>query len=364
MKIPFSTVDYMHREQRQQMLDAFARVYDSNWFIQGKECSAFEDDFAKYIGASFCIGCGNGMDAIYLILRALNIGHGDEVIIPAHTFIATALAVTHAGATPVLVDVDYETCNINPDFIEAAITSKTKAIMPVHLYGQPADMETIKEIAQKYNLKTIEDSAQAHGAFYKEKRTGTLGDAAAFSFYPGKNLGALGDGGAVVTSDPVLAEKVRAIGNYGSFKKYHHEYAGINSRLDEVQASLMQVKLKHLDRWTSGRKLIAERYLKEISNPKITLPKIASRCDHVWHLFVVKVEDRDLFQKYLAEQEIGTLIHYPIPIHLQKAYTGCAHPRGSLPVTEKLATQIISLPIYYGMESEKVDYVIEKVNRY
>jgi len=364
MKVPFGTVSYMHNEQRAAMMEAFTRVYDSSMFIQSSECTKFENAFAAFCGVSTAIGCGNGMDAITLILRASNIGEGDDVIVPAHTFIATALAVTQVGATPVFVDIDPETYNIDPKLIEAAITKRTKAIIPVHLYGQPADMDRIKSIAKKYELKVFEDSAQAHGALYKGKRTGSLGDAAAFSFYPGKNLGALGDSGASTTNDDDLAEKIRAIGNYGAIKKYHHEYLGFNSRLDEIQAAFLQVKLNHLDQWNTSRKSIAERYLKEIINPKIILPKIAPGCDHVWHVFAVRTQERDNFQKYLTEKEIGTLIHYPIPIHLQGAYNGCGYQKGSLPVAEETATKVISLPIYYGMEPEKIDYVINMINRY
>lgn len=354
----------MHSEIKDEMVKIFSRVYDSNWFIHGKECSSFEDEYAQYIGASYCVGCGNGMDALYLLLRAYKIGVGDEVIVPAHTYIATALAVSYAGATPVLVDVKKETYNLNPLLVEKAISSKTKAIIAVHLYGQPAEMDEINEIAKKNELIVIEDAAQAHGAMYKGKRTGNLADAAAFSFYPGKNLGALGDAGVVITNDSDIAKKVRILGNYGSSEKYHHEVAGVNSRLDELQASLLTEKLKHLDKWNIARKKIVSRYLLEIKNQKFTLPKISEGCESTWHLFVVQTDTRDEFYRYMQDKGIGTLIHYPIPIHLQNAYNKTPLIHSDLPVTEEIVKKIISLPLYYGMANEDVDYVINAINSY
>ena len=364
MEIPFVTLEPMHSEIRDEIMKVFARVYDSNRFISGEECGSFEKEFAEYCGAKHCVGCGNGMDALYLILRGYGIGQGDEVIVPSHTFIATALAVSYVGADPAFVEVDAGTYNINPMLIEKAITSKTKAIIAVHLYGQPADMDAINQIAKKHGLKVIEDSAQAHGAAYYGKMTGTLGDAAGFSFYPGKNLGALGDGGAVVSDDAQLIDRIRAIANYGSIIKYTHIYKGINSRLDELQAALLRVKLKHLDRWNDCRRKIAEKYLNGIYNEQIIMPQTKDNYDHVWHLFAVRTENRDDFQKYLALHGIGTLIHYPIPMHLQEAYAAIQVKKGSLPVAEMISSQVVSLPMYYGMKDDEIDYVINTVNRY
>ena len=362
MKIPFSTVAVMHREIETEMLEKFREVYENDWFIQGKEVEKFEEEFAAYCGAKYCVGCGNGMDALYLILKAYGIGAGDEVIVPSNTYIATALAVSYNGATPVFVEPRITSYNINSEEIEKSITDKTRAIMAVHLYGQPAEMEAILKIAKKYHLKVIEDSAQAHGATYRGKRTGNLGDAAGFSFYPGKNLGALGDGGAVVTNDKELADRVRALGNYGSDYKYHHIYQGNNSRLDEIQAGLLRVKLKELDRWNVRRVEIAKRYLNEITNPELTLPITSKDCTHVYHIFAVRCEHRDALEHYLNEKGIGTNKHYPIPMHLQKAYEELKIPKGALPVAEKISETELSLPMYYGMTEDEVSYVIEALN--
>lgn len=362
MNIPFSSVGVMHREIEKEMLDKFREVYENNWFIQGREVEKFEEEFAAYCGAKYCVGCGNGLDALYLILRAYGIGKGDEVIVPSNTYIATALAVSYTGARPVFVEPRMESYNINPQEIEAKITERTRAIMAVHLYGQPAEMDAIMELAGKYSLKVIEDAAQAHGASYKGKRTGNLGDAAGFSFYPGKNLGALGDGGAVVTNDKELAELVRALGNYGSDYKYHHIYQGNNSRLDEVQAGLLRVKLKELDKWNARRVEIAKRYLNEIVNPGITLPVTSFDCTHVYHIFAVRCRQRDFLEEYLNQKGIGTNKHYPIPMHLQEAYAELQIPRGALPVAEEISGTQLSLPMYYGMTKEEVSYVIEALN--
>ncbi len=364
MKIPFVDLEPMHSEIRDEMADAFKKVYDNNRFISGEECSSFEKEFAGYCGAKHCAGCGNGMDALYLILRGYGIGPGDEVIVPSHTFIATALAVSYAGAHPVFVEVDDRTYNIDPVLIGKAVTGKTKAIIAVHLYGQPADMDAINEIAKKHGLKVIEDSAQAHGAAYYGRKTGTLGDAAGFSFYPGKNLGALGDGGAVVSDDAQLMDRIRALANYGSTVKYTHIYKGINSRLDELQAALLRVKLRHLDHWNDYRRRIAAKYLKGIHNKQIILPEVKDNFNHVWHIFAVRTEDRNDFQKYLASHDVGTLIHYPIPMHLQEAYGALGYAKGSFPIAEMISSQVISLPLYYGMSDEDTDYVIDLINDY
>ena len=364
MKVPFVSFEVMHREIQSELEGAFKRVLDSNWFIQGKECEEFEKEFAAYCGAKYCVGCGNGLDALYLILRAYGIGEGDEVIVPSNTYIATALAVSYTGALPVFVEPEEETFNINPALIEDKITDKTKAIMAVHLYGQPAKMDEIMGIAKKYDLKVIEDSAQAHGATYKGAITGGLADAAGFSFYPGKNLGALGDGGAVVTNDKELADKVRALGNYGSDYKYHHIYKGNNSRLDEVQAALLRVKLTQLDRWNEERNRIANRYLTEIKNPKIKLPVTCEGMTHVYHIFAVLCDNRDELEAYLLDKGIGTNKHYPIPMHMQGAYEDLNIPEGTYPLAEKFSASELSLPMYYGMSEEEVSYVIEMLNAF
>lgn len=364
MKIPFVTFEKMHQEMQQELDGAVIRVVHNNWFIRGKEGEEFENKFASYCNSKFCVGCGNGLDALYLILRAYDIGFGDEVIVPSNTFIATALAVTYTGATPVFVEPDILTYTINPQKIKEKITDRTKAIMAVHLYGQPADMDSIIIIAKEYNLKVIEDAAQAHGSLYKGRIVGSLGDAAGFSFYPGKNLGALGDAGAVVTDDRELAEKVKALANYGSDYKYHHIYQGNNSRLDEIQAAVLLAKLKYLDKWNANRNEIAQRYLREIKNEKIILPCIADYASHVWHIFAVRLTDRERFVQYLADKGIGTNIHYPIAIHLQEAYRNLGFKEGDLPIAEEIAATELSLPMYYGMTQEEISYIIEVVNRY
>lgn len=364
MNIPFSTFAPMHNEIKADMQAYFERVYDKSWFIDGEECRQFEKEFAEYCEAEYCVGCGNGLEGLYLLLRAFDIGDGDEVIVPSNTFIATALAVSYTGATPVFVEPEHKTYNINPCEIEKTITKRTKAIIAVHLYGQCADMDPILEIAGKYQLKVIEDAAQSHGATYKGKKAGSLGDAAAFSFYPGKNLGCLGDGGCITTNDPQTAKKVRAIGNYGSDQKYHHIYKGINSRLDELQAGFLRIKLRELDRWTKERQQICERYLNEIKNDQIILPEVSDQNTHVWHIFPVRTKKRDVFQNYLKEKGIGTVIHYPIAMHLQDAYKDLGYEQGDFPIAEKIAKEELSLPLYYGMIEEEIDYVIETINYY
>ncbi len=308
-KIPFSSLEIIHSECMPQLKAAFERVLDSNWFIQGEECRYFEKQFAQFCGTKECVGCGNGLDALMLSLKAMNIGQGDEVIVPSFTFIATALAVEYAGAKPVFVEVDSETALIDPSKIEDSITNRTKAIIAVHLYGQMAPMDQICEIAKKYSLRVLEDAAQAHGATYKGKRAGNWGDVGCFSFYPGKNLGALGDGGAVVTSNEEIARRVRAIGNYGSEKKYVHEFMGVNSRLDEMQAAFLSAKLPYLEQWNHNRSKIADRYLSEIRNPYIQLP-VVKHGTPVWHIFAVQCDSRDNLKEYLEAHGVGTNIHY------------------------------------------------------
>lgn len=364
MKVPFSNFKPMERELYKDLLSAFERVCLSSWYIKGKEDEFFEKAFAEFCETKYCIGCGNGLDSLMLALKALGIKEGDEVIVPSNTFIATVLAVTYTGAIPVLVEPNIYTYNIDPPKIEEVITKRTKAIIPVHLYGQPADMDPIMEIANKFNLFVIEDCAQAHGATYKGKKIGSFGDASGFSFYPGKNLGALGDAGATVTNNKELADKIRALGNYGSDYKYHHIYQGNNSRLDEMQAAFLAVKLVHLDRMTKERCRIASRYIDEINNPALILPYVPPTVKPVWHIFAIRCKDRDRLEKFLENAGISTNKHYPIPIHEQKAYANLDISHGRFPIAEEISATELSIPIYYGMTKKEIDYVIEKVNSF
>lgn len=360
--IPFVSFKPMEEELNKEMHAAFERVYDSSWYISGEEGKRFEQAFAAYCGTDYCIGCGNGLDALMLSLRALGVGRGDEVLIPSNTYIATALAVTYVGAKPVFVEPDIRTFNIDVNQIEEKITSRTKAIIPVHLYGQPAEMDSILKIAENNGLTVIEDCAQAHGAVYHGQTVGSFGNASGFSFYPGKNLGALGDAGAVTTNDEEAAAKVRALGNYGSDYKYHHIYQGHNSRLDEIQAAFLRVKLSHLERMNGERCRIAARYRSEISNEQIILPYVIDDVQPVWHIFAVRCERRDELADYLSSFEIMTNKHYPIPIHLQRAYEDLNIRKGELPIAEKIARTELSLPMYYGLSDDDISFVIEKIN--
>lgn len=362
MKVEFSTFKYMHEEIEQQMLEKFADMYRTGWFIHGKECSEFEKEFAEYNNAKYCVGIGNGLEAIIFALQALDIKSGDEVIVPSNTFIATVLAVSYVGATPVLVDPDPKTYNLSKTGLEEALSEKTKAIIPVHLYGQAADMDEIMAFAKKHNLYVVEDCAQSHGALYKGKKVGTFGDVGCFSFYPGKNLGALGDGGAVITDNLELADKMRALSNYGSKIKYHHEYKGVNSRLDEIQSGFLRIKLQRLDSYNEFRVKVANRYLNEIKNPKITLPTIGEDRTHVWHIFAVMCDERDRLQKYLSDLGIDTVCHYPISIADQKAYA--EDNLESLPLAKKIAATELSLPLFYGITEEQVSFVIDALNKF
>jgi dTDP-4-amino-4,6-dideoxygalactose transaminase len=362
MNIPFLDLKAPHEELRTGLREAFERVLDSGCYILGNEVKQFEQEFARYCEAEHCVGVGNGLEALHLILRAYGIGEGDEVIVPSNTYIATWLAASHAGATPVPVEPDERTYNIDPARIEAAITPHTKAIIAVHLYGQPADMDAVNAIAKKHGLKVIEDAAQAHGARYKGRRVGALGDAAGFSFYPGKNLGALGDGGAVTTNDPDLAEKVCVLHNYGSRAKYHNEVKGFNSRLDELQAAFLRVKLSRLDAWNVRRKAIADEYLNAMSDLEVISPYIPEWAEPVWHLFVVQSSQRDALQMTLDKAGIGTLIHYPIPPHIQQAYAKNGYVKGQLPIAERLAAQVLSLPIGPQLDDTSVEAVISALN--
>lgn len=364
MKIPFVSFLPMERELDGELREAFTRVFERSWYIGGVEDEKFEKEFAKFCGIKYCVGVGNGLDALILALKALNIKQGDEVLVPSNTYIATALAVTYVGANPVFVEPNIKTFNMDPIRVEEKITSKTRAIVPVHLYGQPCDMDNIMKIAQAYNLHIVEDCAQAHGATYKGKKIGSFGDAAAFSFYPGKNLGALGDAGAIITNSRDIAKKVRALGNYGSDYKYHHIYQGNNSRLDELQAAFLVAKLPHLDKINEERRKIANRYLEGIRNPEVILPYVPEYANPVWHIFGIRCKRRDELEDYLNVAGIGTNKHYPIPIHLQKCYHDMGFKKGDFPIAEEISETELSLPMYYGMTDAEVQYVIDKVNEY
>lgn len=364
MKVPFVSFKPLEKELDTDLQAAFQRVYENSWYIGGREDETFEKAFAAYCGTQYCVGVGNGLDALMLALKALEVGRGDEVIVPSNTYIATALAVTYVGAEPVFVEPDIRTYNIDPARIEEKITARTKAIMPVHLYGQAADMDPIMAVAKKHHLYVVEDCAQAHGATYKGKTVGSFGDAAGFSFYPGKNLGALGDAGAVVTNDATLAARVRALGNYGSDYKYHHIYQGNNSRLDELQAAFLSAKLPHMDRVNKNRRDTAGKYLAGIRNPQIVLPYVLPETAPVWHLFAVRCLHRDELAAYLADKGIETNRHYPIPMHMQACYRDLGIPAGSLSIAEEISATELSLPMYYGMTDEQIQYVIDCVNQF
>ena len=357
---------FVTKRINKELKEATNRVIDSNWYILGKEVENFEREFADYLGVKYCIGVGNGLEALHIILRAYGIGEGDEVIIPSNTYIATALAVSYAGATPVMVEPDERTYNINPDLIEKEITKKTKAIMPVHLYGQACNMDPINKVSKKYNLKVIEDAAQAHGATYKGKKCGALGDASGFSFYPTKNLGALGDAGAVTTNDKELAKKVRALRNYGSEKHYYNKYMGFNSRLDEMQAAILRVKLRHLEEFNKERKTIAQFYLNGLQNTNLILPYVPEWSEPVWHQFVIRTRKRDELQEYLKDSGVETAIHYPVPIHLQEAYKYLGYKKGDFPIAEKIANEVLSLPMWVGLGEKEIEliYIMVKSVRY
>lgn len=362
MKVPFLELKPAYEELRREFDAAYHRVMDSGHYLLGKELEGFEAEFAAYCDAKHCIAVGNGLDALHLILRAYDIGAGDEVLVPTNTFIATWLAVSYAGATPVGVEPDPRTYNLDPKRIEAAITKKTKAIMPVHLYGQPADMDPINAIARKHGLKVIEDSAQAQGARYKGRRTGSLGDSAAHSFYPGKNLGAFSDAGAVTTNDDNLADLVRTLRNYGSKKKYFHDFKGFNSRVDELQAAFLRVKLHKLNEWNARRQTLAERYLAVLGSVAGLIPPfVPDWAEPVWHLFVIRHPQRDVLQQKLAEANVGSLIHYPVAAHLAGAYADLHLPRGTFPIAEELADTVLSLPMGPHLENGQADAVMRAV---
>ena len=364
--IPFLDLKGINAQYRTELIEACTKVIDSGWYIQGNECKEFDKEFAEYCGTKYAIGVANGLDALILILRAYKemgiMSDGDEVIVPSNTYIASILAISQNNLIPVLVEPDINTYLIDPLKIEEKITSKTKAIMPVHLYGQTCEMDKINEIAKKHNLKIIEDSAQSHGAYFQNKKSGNLGDASGFSFYPGKNLGALGDGGAVTTNDVELANTIKALGNYGSHKKYENLYKGINSRLDEMQAAMLRVKLRYLDEESNKRREIAHYYLKNIKNENIILPTVREQDNHVWHLFVIRTNKKDELQKYLLDNSIQTLIHYPIPPHKQNAYKEWNNE--SYPISEQIHNKVLSLPISGIQSLEDTMKIVQVLNDY
>jgi dTDP-4-amino-4,6-dideoxygalactose transaminase len=359
MDIPFLDLHAAYAELKTDLDAAYLRVMSSGHYIMGNETACFEEEFATYCGVKHCIAVGNGLDALHLILRAYGVGSGDEVIVPANTYIATWLAVSYSGATIVPVEPDPKSYNIDPTCVENAITQKTKAIIAVHLYGQTAEMTALKHIAKKHNLKLIEDAAQAHGALYRDKKAGNLGDAAGFSFYPGKNLGAFGDGGAVVTNDAELAKEIYRLRNYGSEVKYQHLVKGFNSRLDELQAALLRVKLTRLDEWNARRQRVAQTYLTHLNKLPLRLPEIMSHAQSVWHLFVIRTKNRQQVQKILNDNGIGTLIHYPHPPYQQPAYAEMNFHLTNLPVSNQLHSEVLSLPIGPHLKSESVEKIIE-----
>lgn len=363
MKIMPNRLDKGFYLYQQEFEDKALEVLRSGWYVLGKEVSTFEENFAEYIGAKYCIGLASGLDALWIAFRALEIGTGDEVIVQGNTYIASVMGITINGATPVFVEPD-EYYNIDASKIESHITEKTKAILVVHLYGQASNMQKIMEIAKKYNLKVVEDCAQSHGACFNGKKTGTFGDIGCFSFYPSKNLGAFGDAGAITTDNPQIADFVKTFRNYGSEKRYYNRVVGTNSRLDELQAGLLNVRLAHLEELESEKRKICERYLKELNNPNIELPKVRKGATHIWHQFVIKTERRNELIEYLDKKEIGTIIHYPIPPHLSEAYKYLKIEKGSLPITEKYANTVLSIPLYNGMTEQEQGFVIDAINHF
>lgn len=363
MKIMPNRLDrgfYLYQEELEQKA---IEVLRSGWYVLGKEVSSFEEEFATYTGSKYCVGLASGLDALWLAFRVLGIGEGDEVIVQGNTYIASVMGITINGATPVFVEPD-EYNNIDVSKIEEKITDKTKAILVVHLYGQASNMKPIMELVRKYNLRLVEDCAQSHGACFDGQMTGTFGDIGCFSFYPSKNLGAFGDAGAIVTDDEKIAKDMKMYRNYGSEKRYYNKVVGANSRLDELQAGLLRVRLSHMQELTEERQKICARYLSELKNDAIMLPKIREGATTVWHQFVLHCKERDRLMAYLNEAEIGTIIHYPIPPHLSEAYAYLGLKKGSLPITEQYADEVLSIPLYNGMTTEEQDYVIEKINAF
>jgi len=364
MNVEFNLLDRQYEQYQEEYKEAAIRVLKSGWYILGNELKAFEEEYANWEGTKYCVGVNSGLDALILAIRALGIKKGDEVIVPANTYIASVMGITLNGATPVFIEPD-EYYNIDVTKIESAITKNTKAILAVHLYGQIADMPKIVEIARENTLSVIEDCAQAHGAKLNGEKAGTFGDIGCFSFFPTKNLGAFGDAGAIITNDKSLEDKVRTLRNYGSKVKYYNEFVGMNSRLDEMQAALLRVKLKHLEGLLEERMQLAKKYLGNIKNDKIILPKVKEdMTSHVFHLFIIQTEQRNQLQDYLHENGIKTQIHYPIPPHLAECYSDLNHKEGDFPITEKGACQVLSLPLYNGMTQAEIEYVINTLNKY
>ncbi|MBA87546.1 MAG: erythromycin biosynthesis sensory transduction protein eryC1 [Euryarchaeota archaeon] len=361
MNIQFLDVKSTYTELQQEIDQAVLNVLKTGKFILGDEVEFFEKEWAKYCNADFSIGVGNGLDALHLSLKALGVGSGDEVIVPSNTYIATWLAVSHCGAKPIPVEPDEKTYNMNPLLIEKLITKKTKVILPVHLYGQPADMDPILKIAKKHNLYVVEDAAQCHGASYKQKKIGTHGDVVCWSFFPGKNLGAFGDAGAITTNNQEISNKLKVLRNYGSEKKYYNSYIGFNSRMDPIQAAVLRIKLKVLDEWTFRRKKIASYYLKQLRDFGLKLPCVPSWADHVWHLFVIRLNNRDKFQKILLSKGINTIIHYPVPPHKQKAFFEKGYDQLNLPIVEKMSKEIISLPIGPHLNEDELNFIVTSI---
>ena len=365
MNVPFLSFDGQHPPIKQEIIRAVEQFFDSNWYVLGQEVRTFEEAFAAYNQTTYCVGVANGLDALFIALKVLGVGPGDEVIVPSNTYIATWLAVSMTGAIPVPVEPHVDTYNLDASQIEKAITSKTKAIIPVHLYGQACQMDAIMTIAQQHNLWVVEDNAQAQGASFKGKLTGSFGHASGTSFYPGKNLGALGDAGAVTTSDALLDKAIRTFRNYGSQQKYYNEIRGINSRLDELQAAVLKVKLPHLNEWNAERQQIAAWYNERLSDiSELTTPKVVPNATHVYHLYVIRCTQRDQLQAHLLQYGIGTLIHYPLPPHLQEAYRDLGYQLGDFPIAEQMAQTVLSLPMYPGLTEDKIDYVCKVIRAF
>ena len=363
MKVPFNVLDRQFFLHQQEYEAKALEVLRSGWYILGSEVKSFEEEFAAYLGAKYCIGLASGLDALMIAFRALGIGSGDEVIVAANSYIACVMGITMNGATPIFVEPD-KYYNIDPKAVEDAVTKKTKAVLAVHLYGQSADMNSLKDICNRHGLYLVEDCAQSHGSKHGEKMSGTIGDIGCFSFYPSKNLGCFGDGGAIVTQNPDIEKEIRVLRNYGSEKRYHNKTVGYNSRLDEIQAGLLRVKLRYIDELNKEREEIAKRYLTEIKNEEILLPESMKNSTHIYHLFVIRLKNREKFMKYMEENDIGTMIHYPIPPHLSEAYGYLGYKKGDFPLAEAYSNEVVSIPIYNGMKKEEIDYVIEVINNY
>ena len=363
MEVATNRLDRGFYQYQEEFEAAALRVLRSGWYIMGKELTAFEEEYAAHMGAKYCVGLASGLDALWMAFRVLGIGKGDEVIVQGNTYIASVMGITMNGATPVFVEPD-EYYNMDTSKIEEKITDKTKAILVVHLYGQASKMDDVVALCKKYNLRLVEDCAQSHGSKYKGQTTGTFGDIGCFSFYPSKNIGAFGDGGAIITNDEAIAKEMKILRNYGSEKRYYNKIVGTNSRLDEIQAAMLRVRLSHANELNDEKKAIARRYDKELKNSLIELPKVRDGAEHIYHQYVVRCKERDRFQEYLKENDISTIIHYPIPPHLAEAYEYLGFKKGDFPITESCANEVLSIPMFNGMTKEEQDYVIEVINNY